>query len=193
MLRGGRALGRELRHVVVPLGVLKLLGRGGGGRAGEGDTHRAETTDPTGSPQLAPRPPRPLRIAQPRARRPQEASPSTRRCPSPQPQYLVVAPIQRPAPKSRLGEQVGEGEHRPAPAPPPLMVLPTPPAALPLGVPCATTHRARAVPGGGSAPLYSQQGGTRGLIVPLRHREVLRTVWDGYTTGPSVRPPSLLA
>ena len=63
------------------------------------------------------------------------------------------------------------------------MVLPAPPV-----VPCTAAHQTRAVASPGRAPLYNPCGGTRGLIVPLRHGEVLQPVWDSYTTAQRVPP-----
>lgn len=64
MLGGRRALGRELRHVVVPLGVLKLLGQGAssGGRGRGGGAHTKQRQLTLGAPccqQPAPPPLRP--------------------------------------------------------------------------------------------------------------------------------------
>lgn len=88
-------------------------------------------------------------------------------------------PHQPPAPESRLGEQVGDGEHGAAPAQPPLMVL------------RAATPRALPEPGCSSTALYSCRGGSRGLIVPLL--EVLRcgTVIQrpGVSPLPDPSPP----
>lgn len=144
MLGGGRALGRELRHVVVPLGVLKLLGRGARGGAHpeqrqltpwvpccrQPAPHTPLPAAPTGSPTPRTHPP----LQGPQNPTLPAHSPACIPTADPLPQdgpgqppaphrpgtpshYLAAPPRQPPAPESRPGEQVGDGEHRALPSP----------------------------------------------------------------------------